>query len=115
MKAYIVDFIQGGEQHRSEVYTVSEDMACRITRNAYSDITITNVYLKEEGILNVVVGRTYKNKKNGLLYEVRAIGSHTEREETIVYYVPLYPTITKWKHCFRPYDVFVEKFEWVEE
>jgi hypothetical protein len=66
------------------------------------------------GTLNVVVGRTYKNKKNGLTYEVKAIGSHTEREEIIVYYVPLYPTIAKWKHCFRPFNVFVEKFEWAD-
>jgi hypothetical protein len=66
------------------------------------------------GALNVVEGRTYKNKKNGLTYEVKAIGSHTEREETIVYYVPLYPTITKWRHRFRTLNVFVKKFEWVK-
>lgn len=61
----------------------------------------------------VVLGKIYRNKKNLQLYKVMAIGKHTETEEALVYYVALYHT-EEWSDCFRPIELFKEKFREVE-
>lgn len=51
------------------------------------------------------VYRHYKNKKE---YKVLGIARHTETEEWLVLYEPLYDL--DWaKLCVRPYDMFIEK------
>lgn len=63
-------------------------------------------------MLEVVKTKTiYRNKKNKQLYRVEAVGTHTETEEGIVYYIPLYEAPPEWRHCFRPLELFKVKFE----
>ena len=45
------------------------------------------------------------------LYEVIWTCFHTETEETLVLYKPLYETDIKEDFCVRPYDMFFENVE----
>lgn len=69
-----------------------------------------------KNIVKVERGGIYRNKKNRQLYKVIAIGRHTEPpNEGMVYYIPMYaPTSPEWTDCFRPLELFKEKFEAVE-
>lgn len=67
--------------------------------------------------------RHYKNKKE---YRVIGVARHTETDEYMVVYEPLYDSVWT-KLCVRPYEMFVEevtnpetgrrveRFEWVRE
>lgn len=62
-------------------------------------------------ISEAVIGRVYRNKKNGQLYIVDTIGLHTELEELTVGYKPLYEA--GYKNYYRPLegkDGFKNKF-----
>lgn len=60
---------------------------------------------------DVKIGEIYRNKKNQQLYQVKAIGTHTETHEPMVYYVAMYDAPPEWRHCFRPLELFKVKFE----
>lgn len=57
----------------------------------------------------VVVGVTYRNKKNKQFYLVKNIVKHSETLENMVLYVALYKSDNL--YWVRPYDLFLEKFE----
>ena len=51
------------------------------------------------------VYKHYKNKKE---YRVLGVGRHTETDEDVVVYEPLYEG-SPVKYWIRPYDMFIEK------
>lgn len=61
---------------------------------------------------NVKVGAIYKHFK-GTLYEVMAIGTHTETEEQVVIYIP-YNSSSQDKIWVRPYNNFISKVDKVK-
>ncbi|QQS17152.1 DUF1653 domain-containing protein [Candidatus Saccharibacteria bacterium] len=50
---------------------------------------------------------TYRHTKSGKMYEVIGVALHTETNEQLVIYRPLYDA--KYELFARPYDMFVEK------
>lgn len=66
---------------------------------------------------NVLIGKTYRNIKNQLLYRVDGIGLHTELGTLHVRYTPLYDS--DYPEYYRPLDEpkvgFRLKFEEVTE
>ena len=52
---------------------------------------------------------TYRHNKSGNLYEVTAITFHTETNEPLVLYKPMYES--KYEIFARPYDMFTEIVE----
>jgi hypothetical protein len=63
----------------------------------------------KEMLEKVIVGVTYRNKKNGKWYQARKIVKHSGTLEDMVYYIALYKTEDVF--WVRPYNLFLEKFE----
>lgn len=52
---------------------------------------------------------TYRHNKKGQLYEVLGVALHTETNEPLVVYRPLYDS--EYELFVRPYGMFIEKVE----
>ena len=52
---------------------------------------------------------TYRHAKTGKIYEVLGVALHTETEENLIVYRPLYDS--QFELFARPYDMFLEMVE----
>jgi len=63
----------------------------------------------EDPELPILEKGTYRHNKSGNLYEVVGVTLHTETNEPLVIYHPLYES--KYEFFARPYDMFIEMVE----